>query len=102
MYSVFYVPLYILILCRVCVVFVLQCWCWPNRDVLCIEYSSGEGEGGGHPRCLPNSQEPQIAETPHGADTGEQLKLSKIDFVNTFKALFVCTLNEMIHPFNIV
>lgn len=50
----------------------VQCWCWPDRDFLCIEYSPGEGEGRGHPGRLPDSQEPQTAETPHGADTGER------------------------------
>ncbi len=56
----------------VCVSVRVQCWCWPDGDFLCVEYSPGEGEGRGHPGCLPDSQEPQTAETPHGADTGER------------------------------
>lgn len=50
-----------------------QCWSWPDGDLLCIEYSPGAGEGRGHPGRVPDSQEPQTAETPHGADTGEGL-----------------------------
>lgn len=56
---------------HVCVCVCVQCWCWPDGDFLCVEYSPGEGEGRGHPGCFPDSQEPQTAETPHGADTGE-------------------------------
>lgn len=48
-----------------------QCWCWSNRDLLCAEYSPGEGEGRGHPGCIPDSQESQAAAATHGADTGE-------------------------------
>lgn len=51
----------------------LQCWCWPDGDFLCIEYSSGAGESRRDPGCLPDSEEPQTAETPHGADTGKDL-----------------------------
>uniref|UniRef100_A0A3B4VMU2 protein-tyrosine-phosphatase n=1 Tax=Seriola dumerili TaxID=41447 RepID=A0A3B4VMU2_SERDU len=58
-----------------CVCVCLQCWRWPDRDFLCVEYSAGEGEGRGHPGCLPDCQEPQTAETPHGADTGKGLNL---------------------------
>lgn len=59
----------------------VQCWCWPDGDLLCVEYSPGEGEGRGHPGCLSDSEEPPTAETPHGADTGEE-QLGKR--INTF------------------
>lgn len=58
----------------------LQCWCWPDGDFLCIEYSSGAGESRRDPGCLPDSEEPQTAETPHGADTGKDLLHLNFDF----------------------
>lgn len=70
-----------------CVCVCEQCWCWPDGDFLCVEYSPGEGEGRRHPGCFPDSQKPQTAETPHGADTGEQP--FEPEFAITFDYSFV-------------
>ena len=56
----------------VCVCVRVQCGGRPDRDVLCAEYGPGEGQGRGHLGCVSDGQEPETAEAPHGADTGEQ------------------------------